>query len=187
MVGFSRPSFLVYPLLHKKPNHGTIVLLVPTLRKKVNLWRMSMRRLIAPVLRIVPVIALISAIFSVSGACLLACDCRAPFWTTWIEMDGAATCKDWVCWNCDKDGNWIITNSSTCTTCDAVTRGAVPCAMCKCHGKCQKCKDPNHCCVRYYAMVCDQCTHRLRFARPLECHDQFYPLCWLGSVCPCED
>ena len=148
-----------------------------------------MRRLMVPVFKLLPVILLSLTIFSVSGECLEACDCRAPFWARWIEMEDVTTCKDWVCWCCDKDGNWIRTNSANFATCDAVTRCAVPCGKCKCHVKCQsKCKDLNQCCVRYYAMVCDQCTHRLRFARPLECHDEFYPLCWLGSpCCPCED
>jgi hypothetical protein len=147
-----------------------------------------MHRLMAPVFKILPIIALFLAIFSVSGACLQACGCRAPFWACWIDLEEATTCKDLVCWCYDKDGNWVKTNSTNCTTCDAVTRGSVPSARCKSHGKCQKeCKDTCPCCIRYYAMVCDPCTHQLRFARPRECHDEFYPLCWLCSpCCPCE-
>ncbi len=153
------------------------------------LGRIAMRRL-TPLWKFVFVIMCLPAMASsITEACCPEGRCRVPFWACWIyppDHDRTNT----VCWCCSNNNGWEVKGTDPlCTRCDAITNSTSTQPSMDCIPKdkrCTDCTDGSQCCTRYYAMVCDKCTHCLRFARPRECHNQWYPLCCLGAPCTCK-
>jgi hypothetical protein len=132
-------------------------------------------------------VTLILVVCSDSEACFRRARCGIPGWATWVEWDGACDKSNgMVCWCCDPSHGWVLMSTTGCTSCDAMTSSSSTHPSKNCSVGIPPDRDCGSNCSgrkRYYAMICDQCTHRLRFAGPRECHNEFYPLYDLGAPC----
>jgi hypothetical protein len=91
------------------------------------------------------------------------------------------------CWCCT-NGGWVLCNPTL--KCPAkymayTTSNKPPSAECMMSHVEAVAVDikADDCPVAYYPMVCDRCTHRLRFPRCWERAEEHYPLEWLGKSC----
>jgi hypothetical protein len=82
-----------------------------------------------------------------------------------------------TCWCCTS-GGWVKCTSN----CDACTGGERPSASCGAYDS-RACDCSTKGLRLYYRMICDRTWHRLRFARPWESSNEWYPLRWLGAPC----
>jgi len=110
--------------------------------------------------------------------------CESQSWVRCFDPSRYHGCLSGVCWCCDAGGNWVTAGcGGNCDAC--LPEGKRPVAGCAYYGDGKTtatcpCGGHGH---LLCAMICDPCTHVMRFALPWEQEDGYYALRFLGAPC----
>lgn len=110
--------------------------------------------------------------------------CSAPSYQTRYE---ATTSYAQYCWCCETDHWRSCSNGNPCPNSDemCITLSPNPPSGACSFGVRMSSEPRRASCgqPKFYPMVCDACTHRLRFPHCGEVATEFYTLAWLGQPC----